>query len=169
MADFKETLKGIWDEGVKFVNSAAKRVAGATRYKLDELDNVSRRREAISELGEKVYELYQAGVAMPEEVLPLLDEMRALDENLDKMRNDHAEQKKANAEQRAQERADAKTRRAEERAAAKQARIDAAKAAAAVTEDEPMVADILNEEVAEAEEAVEEFVAEEETKPTDAQ
>lgn len=165
MADFKETLKGIWTKSVKFVSNAAKTVAGATRYKLDELDNVSRHREAITELGEKVYELYQAGVTMPDEVLPLLSEMRALDENLDKMRADHAEQKKASAEQRAQERADAKQKRAEDRAAAKQARMDAAKAA--IAEDEPMVADILDEEVVEA--PVLEVVADEETKPTDAQ
>lgn len=119
MADFKQTLMGIWNEGVKAVNDIANGVAGATRYKMDELDNVSRRREAITELGEKVYELYQAGVTMPDEVLPLLGEMRALDENLEKMRADHAEQKRASAEQRAQERADAKQRRAEAKAARK--------------------------------------------------
>lgn len=121
MADFKETLMGLWNESVKAVNSAAKTVAGATRYKMDELDAVSRRREAITELGEKVYELYQAGVTMPDEVQTLLAEMRALDENLDQMRADHAEQKRISAEQRAQERAEAKQRRAEAKQAHKEA------------------------------------------------
>ena len=144
MADFKETLMGIWTEGVKLVNSAAKNVAGTTRYKLDELDNVSRRREAITELGEKVYELYRAGVEMPEEIQPLLAEMRTLDENLDKMRTDHAEQKKVIADQRAQARAEAK----QKRAAAKQVCV----------EDEYEVAD---EEATEAEDVIDEITVEE--------
>lgn len=133
MADFATTLKNVLNDGVKFVSKAAAGVASATRYKMNELDNVSHRREAISELGEKVYGLYQAGVELPEEVLPLVNEIRAIDEGLDTMRSNRAAEKAAAAE----EKAAAKVARAEERAAAKAAAAEAkaaAEAAAAAVE-----------------------------------
>lgn len=137
MADFATTLKNVLNDGVKFVSKAAAGVASATRYKMNELDNVSHRREAISELGEKVYGLYQAGVELPEEVLPLVNEIRAIDEGLDAMRSNRAAEKAAAAE----EKAAAKVARAEERAAAKAAAAEAKAAAAAAAAVEPAVAE----------------------------
>lgn len=149
MSEFTTTLKDIVSKGVKLVNRAATSVADATRYKLGEMDSISRRREAISELGEKVYGLYQAGVELPEEVLPLVNELRALEEGLDSMRSKRAEQKEAAAQvrqveraARAEERVAQKVARAEARAAAKAAaEAAAAEAAAPVIEEVPAVED----------------------------
>ncbi len=140
MANFAETLKGILTEGVKAINVAAKGVAGATRYKMSEMDSVSRRREAISELGEKVYGLFVAGVELPDEVLPLVNEIRALDESLDSLRSEHAAQKAAAAEAAAAEKAARAQVRAEAKAAAKAAKAAASvESSAAVTEEAPVL------------------------------
>lgn len=122
MADFAETLKSILNRSMEAVSKAATNVASATRYKMSEMDNISRRREAISELGEKVYGLFQTGVELPEEILPLANEIRALDESMDALRSDRAAAKAAAAE----EAAAAKAARAEAKAAAKAAREAAA-------------------------------------------
>jgi len=151
MSEITTTLKNILSEGIKLVNRAASTVADSTRYKLNEMDSISRRREAITELGEKVYALYQAGTALPEEILPLLNELRALEEGLDTMRTQRAEQKEVAAQTRkeeraarAEERAAQKIARAEARAAEKaaaKAAAEAAEAAALVIEEEPTAAD----------------------------
>lgn len=117
MSDFSKKLKDILTDGLRAVSHAAGTVAGATRYKLDELDRVSRRREAIGELGEKVYAMFQAGVEMPEEALPLLNELAALDEGLQTMRAEHAEQKAANKQKKQEDAAARKEQRAAEKAA----------------------------------------------------
>lgn len=149
MSEIFISLKNVLTDGFKAAGRVVKGAANSTRYKLDELDSKSRRREALSELGEKVYSMYQAGVEMPEEAMPLLNELRALDEGMETMRTERVEKKKADAEQLAEERvalkaqrAEAKQARAESRAAAKQAREEkraaavAAAAAAAAAEAE---------------------------------
>ncbi len=128
MSEFIAAVKGILTDGLRAVSNAASSVADSTRYKLSELDNVSRRREAMTELGEKVYAMFQAGVEMPEESLPLLTEIRALDEGLDTMRTEHAEQKAANKQKQQEENAARKEQRAAEKAARAESRA-AAKAA----------------------------------------
>lgn len=132
MSAFTDTLKNLWSDGVRVVNKAATSVANATRYKMTEMDSVSRRREAISELGEKAYSLAQAGVVLPEELMPLVNEILALDEGLTTLHNDRDAAKAAAKEQaavekaaRAEERAAQKAARAEERAALKTARAEA--------------------------------------------
>lgn len=137
MANFADTLKDILKDGAKAVSKAAKSVAGATRYKMNEMDNISRRREAISELGEKVFSLYEAGVELPEEIVPLVNEIRALDEGLDTLRSDRATEKANAAEANAAEKAARAQARAEAKAAAKAAKAAAkaeAEAAAAAAE-----------------------------------
>lgn len=135
MSNFAETLKGILTEGAKAVSGAAKNVASATRYKMSEMDSVSRRREAISELGEKVYGLFEAGVSLPEEIVPLVNEIRALDDGLDSLRTDRAAEKAAAASAAAAEKAARAQVRAEAKAAAKAAK--AAEKAAAAEEAAP--------------------------------
>lgn len=167
MSGFGKVVKNIFAGGLKCVGKTASNVADATRYKLGVMDNKGRMREAITELGEKVYSLYQAGVEMPEEALPLLNEMRALDEGLETMETEHAAKKEAAAKEREEERAARKEERAvakaarkEERAAAKAARKEAreaekaAKAAAAAQMEAE--ADEVDEALEDAEEAIEE-------------
>ncbi|MBQ2953134.1 MAG: hypothetical protein IJE07_06210 [Clostridia bacterium] len=134
MSEITETLKGVLADGLRIVNRAASSVASATTYKLTELDSRSRRREAIVELGEKVYAMFQAGVEMPEEALPLLTELRALDEGLESMRVEHQEKKTAEKLRNAEEDAVRREQRATEKAArmaARQAEKEARAAAAA--------------------------------------
>ena len=146
MANFSETLKGILSGSAKAVKSAAKGVASATRYKMNEMDSISRRREAISELGEKVYGLFEAGVELPEEIVPLVNEIRALDEGLDTLRSDRATEKAAAAQVRAEEKAARAQVRAEARAAAKAAKEAAVQLeeAAPVLDIEPDLGETLN-------------------------
>lgn len=132
MANFAETLKEILADGAKVVSRTAKGIASATRYKMSEMDSISRRREAISELGEKVFGLYEAGVELPEEIVPLVNEIRALNEGLDVLRNDRAAEKAAAHEAAAAEKAARAQVRAEAKAAAKAAKASAAEAAAEV-------------------------------------
>ena len=108
MADFATTMKKFFAGSAKLMGRAASGVASATRFKMSEMDNISRRREAISELGEKVFSLFEAGVELPEEIVPLANEIRALNEGLDTLRADRVAEKAAAKEQRAQERAAAK-------------------------------------------------------------
>lgn len=167
MADFLNTMKDIMTRSVRFVSRTATKVADATTYKLGELDNTSRRREAISELGEKIYSMFAAGVEMPEEAMPLLTELRELEEGMENMRTERAEKKEAAAkvleeeraareaarEAAAAERERLAAERAEARARAEAERAAAAAAAAAATEpvateapaDSDVPADILAE------------------------
>lgn len=117
MADFSTTLKNVFSKSVKFVGKTAKSAAKSTKYKLDELSNLSKRRDLISELGNKVYELAQAGLVLPAEAAEIAKQITMLDGDLAVMRADHAAEKAAAAEQHAAE----KAARAAEKAAAKTA------------------------------------------------
>ncbi|MGN0794144.1 MAG: hypothetical protein ACI4MG_06665 [Aristaeellaceae bacterium] len=150
------------------IGRTAKKAVGAIRFKMKEMDSISRRRETISELGEKVYGLYGAGVQLPEEVQPLVSEIRSLDEGLDMLRNERAATKAAAAvavaEEKAarkQARAEAKAARAEAKAAekaaaeAKAAEKEAEAAAAAPAEEAAPVSSTTEVPAMEATEAVE--------------
>ena len=128
MADFLNTMKDIMTRSVRFVSRTATKVADATTYKLGELDNTSRRREAISELGEKIYSMFAAGVEMPEEAMPLLTELRELEEGMENMRTERAEKKEAAAKVLEEERAAREAAR--EAAAAERERLAAERAEA---------------------------------------
>jgi len=171
MADFAATLKEVFNRSVKAVNKAANGVASATRYKMNEMDGVSRRREAVSELGEKVYGLFQAGIELPEEIVPLVNEIRALDDSLDTLRSDRAAAKEAAAAEAAAVKAARKQERAEAKEAAKAAKEAAAEEAPSI-DFEPEIEETLTytgvaptmEDVEEAEATAEED--EEEIEPT---
>ena len=122
MSKFTKTLKGAASTSVRVINRAATSVADATRFKLSEMDCVNRRRDAIKELGEKVYGMYQVGMELPEDTLDLLNELRTLDETLAELRANRAAQKEAAAQQRAEERAARKAARQAAREAAKEAK-----------------------------------------------
>lgn len=158
MSEITETLKGILADGIRMVNRAATGVASATTYKLTELDSISRRREAIAELGEKVYAMFQAGVEMPEEALPLLTELRALEEGLEALRSGHVEQKAADKQRNAEEDAARKEERATQKAARIAAR-QAEKEARAAAEAEAVAAKAAEEAMAAAEPEVEPVAA----------
>ncbi|MBQ8555187.1 MAG: hypothetical protein IJ438_04845 [Clostridia bacterium] len=116
MADFKD----MFSRGVKAINKAASSIVRTTRFKMDEMGAQSRRREAVAELGEKAYTLWQDGRVLPEELLELLSEIKTLESQLDGIRADRSAAKAAAAEANAAEkaaRAAAKAATAAERAA----------------------------------------------------
>ena len=175
MSEFSAKLKDVFEDGIRIVNEAATAVANSTRYKLDELDRISRRREAIGELGEKVYALYCAGAEMPEEALPLLTELASLEEGLQNLRTEYAEQKLADKQRKQEDAAARKEQRAAEKAARAAAKLAASNAladakaaydAAEEEDDEEEIVIEAEETAEEAEEAVEE-AEEEEQKPDD--
>lgn len=116
MADFAATLKNILSKSAKFVGKTANNAAKATKYKLDELGNLSKRRELISELGTRIFESRQT-IILPEESTEIIRQIESLDGELAVLRADHAAQKAAEAERHAAE----KAARAAEKAAAKTA------------------------------------------------
>lgn len=113
MAKFWEILKRIISYVVKFIVKTGKAATQAVKYKLEELNYISKRREMILELGEKVCELNRQGMNLPEEVAQIVQQIAASDAELAQLRADHAAQKVAAAAQHAAEKA--------ERAAAKAA------------------------------------------------
>lgn len=117
MSDFGVKIKGILSTSAKFVSKTATSAAKATKYKMDELSTLSKRRDLISDLGAKVYELSKSGLELPADAAELVKQIIALEGDLESMRADHAAQKAAAAEQHAAE----KAARAAEKAAAKAA------------------------------------------------
>ncbi len=86
MADIGKTVKSLWTQSVKAVNKAANNLAASTRMKVDEMSSVNRRRDLITEMGEKLYQQWCAGDPAPECFAAQLEEIRAIDERLEEMR-----------------------------------------------------------------------------------
>ena len=124
MSDFVKKTKDILSQCMKFVATCAKKVAASTKklvkevkYKTTEWSDLGKRRELISELGERVYSLSRNGIELPNAVDVLIEQLNLIEKNLDDRRTEHAAEKAASAEQRAAE----KAARAAEKAAAKSA------------------------------------------------
>lgn len=98
MASFMDSVKEIFTTSINALERTFNRAKKASSFKLNEMDVVARRRDAISELGEKVYSLAQAEVALPEELAELIAEIRAMDDGLVNARKEHEEWKKTTAE-----------------------------------------------------------------------
>ena len=117
MAEFGEKLKNVLTRSAKFIGRTANTTAKATKYKVNEMTALNKRRELIGELGKKVYELCEQGLVLPAEGNEIVEQIKKLDEDLNTLRSEHAAEKAAAAEQHAME----KAARATEKAAAKAA------------------------------------------------
>lgn len=115
MSDFATTVKTVMQRSARFIGKTAKAAAQSTKFKLNEMSAMSKRRELIGDLGEKVYALARQGSCLPEELKDMIAQISALETNLDVLRADHAAQKAAAAEKAAVEKAE----RAAQKAAAK--------------------------------------------------
>ncbi len=105
MSNFANTLKDVLARSARLAGATAGRVAKATKFKTNELTELGKRRELISELGAKTYELSQNGLVLPEEAAALVQQIAALDNELALLRADRATEKEAYAQQRAEEKA----------------------------------------------------------------
>ena len=165
MANFGDKMKSFLKVSAKAVGRTATGLVSATRYKMDEMGYESRRREAIAELGAKVYEMGRNGAELPEELMALVAEISQMDEGMEELRTEHAAEKAAVAEKVAAEKAERKEAREADRAA--RAAAKAAAEEASVVEAEPVVEE--NEPVYTAEENEVEAAAEEDDNLQDPQ
>lgn len=108
MTDINAKLKNILCTSAKFVGKTADSAAKATKFKMNELTTLGKRRDLISDLGAKVYELSQNGLELPADAMILISQIQILDAELETMRADHAAQKAAAKAARAAEKAAAK-------------------------------------------------------------
>lgn len=88
MADIGKSLKGIWLKGMEAVSNTASNIASNTKYKVEEMNILNRRREILSDFGAQAYELWQKGEQFPESLAALLQELSTLDETLNAIRTE---------------------------------------------------------------------------------
>lgn len=86
MAEFGKGLKGILIKGMEVVGNTANNIANNTKYKLDEMTIINRRREILSDFGAKAYEIWQKGVTFPDVLEDDLQELCELDIRLNELR-----------------------------------------------------------------------------------
>ena len=86
MIDIGKNIKGIWMKGMEAVGRRASDIASNTKYKVDEMNMVSRRAEIMKDFGMRAYALWQKGEKFPEELAAQLKELSELDEKLNDMR-----------------------------------------------------------------------------------
>ena len=90
MAEYPKGFKGIWMKGMEAIGDTATKIASNTRYKVNEMNMVNRRREILSDFGEKAYGLWQKGEQFPAELDALLKELSQLVAALDEIRAEKA-------------------------------------------------------------------------------
>ena len=86
MAEFGKGLKGSLIKGMEVVGNTANNIANNTKYKLDEMTIINRRREILSDFGAKAYEIWQKGVTFPDVLEDDLQELCELDIRLNELR-----------------------------------------------------------------------------------
>lgn len=82
MADLGKTMREAWIKSMESISNAAKGLASNTRYKVEELNLQSRRRELLGGFGAMAYELWKKGERFPAEAEKLLQELNDVDEAL---------------------------------------------------------------------------------------
>ena len=90
MAEYPKGFKGIWMKGMEAIGDTATKIASNTKYKVNEMNMVNRRREILSDFGEKAYALWQKGEQFPAELDALLGELSQLDAALGEIRAEKA-------------------------------------------------------------------------------
>ena len=101
---FGENVKTAILKGIEALGKGASTLAEGAQKKLDEINLETRRREVLNEIPKCVNALYQQGVELPEQLKDLLEELAELDEKLDSLRPQPAEDQPAEpAEEAAEE------------------------------------------------------------------
>lgn len=88
MAEIGKSLKGIWLKSMEAISNTASNIASNTKYKVDEMNIVNRRREILSDFGAQAYELWEKGETFPAPLDALLKELSELDEALNAIRTE---------------------------------------------------------------------------------
>lgn len=86
MAEIGKNLKNLWLRGMQAIGTTASNIASNTKYKVDEMNLINRRREILNDFGAKAYSLWQKGESFPDELDRELCELKELDEKLNDLR-----------------------------------------------------------------------------------
>ena len=86
MADFGQNLKNIWMKSMETIGNTASSIASNTRFKVDEMNLVTKRSEILKDFGAKAYALWQKGEHFPEELEKELKQLGKLDDQLNDLR-----------------------------------------------------------------------------------
>lgn len=89
MADIKQKLRKTWMKGMETIGTTASGIASNARYKVDEMNLLSRRREVLAEMAAAVLELHKQNVSFPEQIETMLQEIDAIDDTVRTMRADY--------------------------------------------------------------------------------
>lgn len=86
MADFSDKMKKAWLKSMEAIGNTAGNIASNTRYKVNEMTLLNRRREILSDFGARAYDLWQKGETFPEELARQLEELSQVDTQLNALR-----------------------------------------------------------------------------------
>lgn len=95
MAEVGKTLREAWIKSMESISAAANGLASNTRYKVEEMNLQSRRRELLNGFGQKAYALWKQGEAFPEEAEKILREIGEVDQALEALEAERQERAKA--------------------------------------------------------------------------
>ncbi|MDO4838442.1 MAG: hypothetical protein Q4B32_08610 [Clostridia bacterium] len=88
MADIGKNLKTAWMKSMEAIGNTASNIASNTKYKVQEMNLINRRREILSDFGAQAYEMWQKGEQFPEKLSKQLEELSHVDEELNAMRTE---------------------------------------------------------------------------------
>ena len=88
MADITKGLKDFWMKSMEAIGNTASNIASNTKFKVEEMNMLNRRREILTDFGAKAYALWQKGERdiFPDELRTQLEELSHLDEKLNDLR-----------------------------------------------------------------------------------
>ena len=110
MGNMVRSLKKTWLKGMEAIGNTASSIAENAKYKVNEMNLETRRREILADFGSIAYEMWQRGESFPPVLEAQLKQLNALDEQLTAIRAQrYAAAKEANL---AKEAADAAAREA---------------------------------------------------------
>ena len=87
MPELKQNLKDLVIKGIDAIGNTASSLASSTKQKVNELALKGRRNDILEAFAEKAYTAWKNGAELPEELAADLQEVKALDEELEQMKD----------------------------------------------------------------------------------
>ena len=87
-SDLNNKMKKAWLKSMEAIGNTASNIADNTRYKVNEMNLVNRRREILSDFGARAYALWQKGESFPDELAKQLEELSQVDAQLNAIRTE---------------------------------------------------------------------------------
>jgi len=86
MGKMVKSLKKTWLKGMEVIGNTAFSIAENAKYKVNEMNLETRRREILADFGSIAYEMWQRGESFPPVLEAQLKQLNALDEQLTAIR-----------------------------------------------------------------------------------